>query len=427
MTRATLCACVPAALGAFDFGLLALAGPRVAEETGVAGAAYPWLFSASSFAYGAAVMPAAALTGRLGPGRALAIGLAGTAAGATALALAHGLAVALVARVLFGSGGALAATAAIALLTAVADDAGRRTGFAALGGAVAAGFAAGAVLAGVDGWRHVVLVAAATALVAAVAVAHLPAPPRPPSPALRGAALLTVAIVTAAGAIVGIDRGWAWAPIVLVLAGGLAIVALRRSTRWLPSRRPELGAACLAGAATTASGVGAMVLLGPALLGAQLPGALLGIFGLGVLPGAWIARQAIAKAAALNAAAAGLALQALALATLALVLRGGAVGPSVAATVALFGTGHVVANAAAAAAVAELAAGRPAPAAGLLIAAQYVGGGIGALLMTDIAGGYGATVGVLAAALLAALGAAPAVVTTRTIALGASGGAGFRA
>ena len=68
-------------------------GPAAGARPRTPATAYPWLFSASSFAYGAAVMPAAALAARLGPERGLAFGLAGVAAGAGTLAAASGLAV----------------------------------------------------------------------------------------------------------------------------------------------------------------------------------------------------------------------------------------------------------------------------------------------------------------------------------------------
>ena len=79
MRRLALCACVPAALGAFDFGFLAQAAPTFAPRLGAGGAATPWLFSASSFAYAAAVLPASRATAALGPSRALAAGLAASA------------------------------------------------------------------------------------------------------------------------------------------------------------------------------------------------------------------------------------------------------------------------------------------------------------------------------------------------------------
>jgi predicted MFS family arabinose efflux permease len=414
VTRATLCGCIPAVLGAFDFGFLALAGPRVAPGLGVTGDVYPWLFSASSFAYGAAVMPTAALTAKLGPARGLAFGLAGVAAGAGTLAAASGLAVTLGARALTGVSGALAATAAIALLAAIADEDERRTAFAALGGAVALGFAAGALAAGLSEWRAVLAAVAVAALVAGLVTFRLPASSqRLVVPPLRGGAVLTIAIVCAAAGIAEADAGELWAIPLLALAGVLARTALRRAAGWLPPRRSALAAAAFAGAATTASGVGGTVLIAIALTDQHLPGALLGVFGLAVLPGSRWAGRLTAHAGAQVTAATGLAVQALGLFGAALALAGGGGALWVAVALLVFGTGHVAANAGAAAAVANLAGPRPTAVLGLLIAAQYVGGGTGALVTTAVADGREAYLGVLAAAAIAVLGALPLTVLHR--------------
>ena len=197
----------------------------------------------------------------------------------------------------------------------------------------------------------------------------------------------------------------------LALAGGLARTALRRAAGWLPPRRAALAAAAFAGAATTASGVGGTVLIAIALTDQQLPGALLGVFGLAVLPGSRWAARLTARARAQVTAATGLAVQGLGLlgAAVALASGGGALWLAIALLV--FGTGHVAANAGAAAAVADLAGPRPTAVLGLLIAAQYVGGGTGALMTTAVAAGYDVPAGVLVAAAIAALGALPPAVS----------------
>jgi MFS family permease len=404
VTRTTVCACFPAALGAFDFGLLALAGPRIAPALGVTGAAYPWLFSASSFAYGAAVMPAAALTGRLGPPRVLALGLALAAAGAGTLAGSSGLVTTLAARAVFGVGGALAATAALALLAAVADGAGRSAGFAMLGGAVAAGFAGGALLAAVDQWRPVLLAACVAALVVALASARLPSAARERPGVMPGTARLTAAIVLAAAAIAAAETG-GWAALPLAASLALALAALRQAATWLHPGGVRFAAACLAGAATTATGVGATILIGPALTAERLPTALLGLFGLGVLPGTWLAHRLAASAGPATAASAGIALQGLALTAVAVTFAMGAPLPAVAAALVCFGVAHVVANAGAAAAA--LMGPASAPSAALLIAAQYVGGGVGPLATTAVAAAHGFAPAVLAAAAVALVSAIP--------------------
>ncbi|MDA0184371.1 MFS transporter [Solirubrobacter phytolaccae] len=486
MNRTTLCACAPAFLGAFDFGLLALAGPRIAAEVGAAGPAYPWLFSASSFAYGAVVLPAAALSARWGPPRALGVGLTVAATGSVLFALAAGLPLALAGRALFGAGGAMAATAALALLAGTVDERTRRAGFAALGGAVGGGFAAGALSAGVPAWRVVVaLVAALCVAVAREAPrlgrgervslssgparvtpgevrAGLPSAPggrvaaaqvrgaravtpsgrrspmrvasvaragwpsragrrvasvearaeRPTEPRRRvasapvraalpsGSALLSIGIVLAAVALA--RRESAIALPLLAAAGLVAVAGLRRASRWLPRPRGALARVCLAGAATTASGVSATILVGAAFAEGAAPTALLGVFGLAVLPGAWLAAAIGARAGHPAAAAAGLLVQAAALVGLAAALDASSGWPVLAAAIVAFGVGHVAANAGAAGAVATLA-GVAAPAVGaLLIAAQYLGGGAAPVL---IAADGAEARGVLVAGLIALCGA----------------------
>lgn len=440
MNRVALCGCVPAGLGAFDFGFLALAAPRIAPELGASGAAYPWLFGASSFAYGAAVMPAAVATTRRGAVSMLAAGLCGSALGMVLFASAPGLAVALAGRAVFGVGGALAATAGIALLAGIAGEDLRRRAFAALGGAVAAGFAAGALLAGVGEWRVVMTVATTLVLAAALATARLPradgdrSPPRgagaPRGGAtfharprahdagpLRGGALLSAAILACAAgsALMGASAAplRAAAAAALVTAAVLAVAAVRRAAGWLPADRAPLAAVLAAGAATTASGVGATILLGQALADRELPTALLAIFGLGVLPGAALAARVSASASASAALGAGLSLQALALAATAAALAAHCATALLALVVVAFSIGHVAANGGAAEAVAALADGPPAPLASLLVASQYVGGGLGSLVAVAVAASAGPSAGVALAAALAGLGALAAAMTAR--------------
>jgi MFS family permease len=424
VARASLCACVPAALGAFDFGLLALAAPRIAPALGVGSSAYPWLFSASSFAYGAAVMAAASLTARLRPPRALGLGLIVTALGIGASALSSALATTLAARVLFGLGGALAATAALALLAATEQRGGRAAGFAALGGAVAAGFAAGTLAAGAAEWRLVPPAGAARDVIARrvaeaaradAAVDDVMA--RRDADLARGCAASDVLADTARhGSAAGGPRGRVEG-VALTVAIVLVAVALALAGEWVAlvpaagalaafavfvrhaTGGAPLAAACGIGAATTATGVGATIVIGAALAAERLPPSLLGVFGLGVVPGAWVARRLVERAGPPVGASAGIALQGLALAAVALALAMSASPLVLAVAIACFGAGHVAANAGAAAAA--LTTHPPARSAALLIAAQYVGGGTGSLAATAIAAAHGAAAAVLVAAAVA--------------------------
>jgi MFS family permease len=398
VSRIVLCGCLPAALGAFDFGLLALAGPRIAPAVGAEGAAYPWLFSSASFAYGAAVMPAAVLVGRLGPPRALALGLGGVAAGALTLAVARGLVPALAARVIAGAGGALAATAGLALLASLADTSARRAGFAAVGSAVAAGFAAGALAAATTQWRLVLLVVAVATIAVARVAAGLPAERANREAMFGGVRPLSAAIVVAA---VGIAVGDAVVAIVALVAALAFAGAGLRGAGWLPAARGPLLAVCVAGAATTAGGVGATIVLGTELAGRDWSPAWMATFGLGVLPGAALARRFGRQRAAI---ATGLSLQAVALASAALVLSLALALPALLAAVVAFAVGHVAATSGAAAAIGQLARDRMAPLAALLIAAQYIGAGLGPLLTDAVATGSGTSAAVATGAGITSVG-----------------------
>src|SRR5215211_1698527 len=152
---------------------------------------------------------------------------------------------------------------------------------------------------------------------------------------------------------------------------------------------------CRAGAATTASGVGATVVVGRFLEGRS--GLVLGAFGLAVLPAVRVAQTLARRAGAAWSAVAGLAFQGLALVAVAWAVAGAAGALVLGATIALLGAGHVVANAGTATAVTERAGARAASAAGLLVTAQYLGGGAGPLLALAVADRHGDPAGTLAA------------------------------
>ena len=212
---------------------------------------------------------------------------------------------------------------------------------------------------------------------------------------------------------------------------------LRRAARpdggWLP-RQAGLAAVCVAGAATTASGVGGAALLGRALpnAGALSPaaaGLLLATFGVAV-PLALPAARAISGAlGAATCCGVGLATQGAALGALAATPL--AAHGALAAAIAVFGGGHVVANAGAAQAVMDTAAGRPGPLAGLLATAQYLGAGVGAVAVLAAAGGEsptaaGVRTGLLLAAGVALAGALATLATSGSDGLGAVSEVGGR-
>jgi len=365
--------CVPAFLAAFDFGFMVLAGPRLGADL-AAGGAYPWLFSAASFAYGAVVMPAGA---RFAPSRGLVAGLALAAAGCALVAVAGALPVALAGRVAFGLGGGIAAPAALAML------ARRGTGFSALGAAVALGFACGVIVAAVAPWRAALgVMALATVAAAASAAARSDSRTVVPPLTPRGAAWFAAATLALAGALA------AHSPFLGLVAAALAAVATRRASPWLPDRR--VAAVLLAAAATTASGVGAMVVLGRSLAGDPAAAPVLAAFGIAAVPAARLNLGA-------RTASAGLAVQAL-----------GLIGVALSANVivvAVFGAGHVLANAGVAERATALAGEHVAAVAGLLVTAQFAGSGVGALVIAGIDARHGPATAGLAAAAIASTGA----------------------
>jgi MFS family permease len=362
VTRATAAGCAPALLGALDFGFLVVAGPAIAVELDL-GSAYAWLFSAGSLAYGAVVMPAEKLLGRVSASRLLAAGLALAAAGIALVAAAGDVASVLAGRVMFGAGTGAAAAPALVLL-AGEDDAS----FARMGGAIALGFSTGILLGTLDRWRAA-LVAVAAIVVALAAATATVSGERPLSPGRAAGALRLGAATAAAGASFALAGADARAG-----AMALAVAAVLAASAWHAVRPRVPGGAvlvaCAAGAATTMSGVSAMVLLGLELSGtpSRADDVVLALFGLGTLGAVGAARRLERRFGALGTAAIGLAAQALAIFTVALVTP----------AVALFGAAHVVANAGAAAAVMRHAG---ATAAGLYATGQYVAAGAGPLLV----------------------------------------------
>ncbi len=372
-----LLCCAPAFLAAFDFGFMVLAGPRVGADL-AAGDAYPWLFSAASFAYGAAVMPAAT---RLEPSRGLPLGLGIAAAGTALVALAGALPVAFAGRAAFGLGGGIAAPAALATLAALR----RRAGFSALGAAVALGFASGALVAAATPWRAALAATAIATAAASAAAGRRGARRLVPAP--RGAALFAAATLALACALAAPSGA-----ILAMLAAALAFAGTRRAAPWLPERRAATAAVLLAAAATTASGVGATVVLGRSLAGDPAAAPVLAAFGIAALPAA-----RLAGVLGPRCASAGLGVQALALTGVAISAH--------AAVVAVFGAGHVLANAGVAERATALAGEHVAPVAGLLVTAQYAGAGVGALLIAGIDAKHGAATAELVAAAIASAGA----------------------
>jgi Major Facilitator Superfamily len=413
VTRRTLVGCAPSLLGALDFGFLALAAPVIAADLRLGPAAYPWLFTAGSLAYGAVVLPAEGLVGRVAPSRLLAAGLSVAAVGIAALVLASGLAGALAARVLFGVGSGVAAGPALVLL-AGEDEAGSGEGaFARMGGAIAIGFSTGVLLSVSIDWRAslVVVLALLTAMIAAAV--RLTAGHPPVRGGASGALRLGAATAATGAFLAALPARPQFGVAALVTAAALALSGWRAARARLPVSRAPLATACAAGAATTMSGVGAMVLLGQELGGAATlaDGFTLAVFGVGTLPAVMAARALSRRVGATGTAVTGLVLQAVALLLIARTLGA---APPLAPAVALFGAGHVVANAGAAAAAMQAGGA----AAGLYVTCQYVAGGAGPLVVLGMAGERGEAQGMALAAVIALGGGAVAGAANSRIARG---------
>jgi MFS transporter, DHA2 family, multidrug resistance protein len=422
--RAGLLGCAGILLGALDFGFMTLAGPAVDRDLDLGGA-YRWLFSASSFGYGATLMIASRGVDRSGPVVVFRAGLVLYACGLTMAAAAPDASVLLAGRALLGVGGGALVPAALALLAGAAD---RRFAFASSGGAVASGFVCGVLLGALgaeSGWRAPLL-ALALAVLALVPLtrgarrptsAALVVPPPTGVVAIASSAVLAAAALSLAG------RSPAACAATLAAAAVVAGAGLRRARGWLPAgaRGRTLTASCLAGAATTASGVGAAALLGRALpqaaeLSPAATGLVLATFGLAVPPAVVAARVIGDALGPAWCSGAGLAAQGIAIAGLAATPL--AAYGAVALGIAAFGAGHVIANAGAAEAAMD-AADRPGPVAGLLATAQYAGAGIGAFAVLGSAGGEAPTpAGARGALLLAAAIAVTGAISTLAVSRG---------
>ncbi len=189
----------------------------------------------------------------------------------------------------------------------------------------------------------------------------------------------------------------------LIVALALAWVGLR-AVAWLPIARRRLVTVCVAGAAITAGGVGATIVLGTEMAAREWSPAWMATFGLGVLPGAALARRLGQRRGARAGLAAGLWLQAVALSFSALTLSLAFGRLALLASVVAFAVGHVAANSSAAAAITDLARDHVAPLAALLIAAQYVGAALGPQLTDALATASGTSAAIASGAVLTAAG-----------------------
>jgi MFS family permease len=403
--RTLLTCCAPPLIAAMDFALLAVAAPVAAREASLSDETVAWLFGAFSLPFGALLLLSGRVGGRVGRVRMVRLGLLVFAAGAAAVALGRSPAALLAGRALQGIGAALMTPAALAQLTAAFTDAdARRRALAAYGTSVAAGFTCGALAGGAlvaaAGWRAAVT-AEALAAVAAAACAAGPGT-RTGGPDAAAAAGLDVRGALGCGAVVlvaALVAGGTLPPAAGLVALGLVVPALLAHERRVCApllapallRRAATLRGALGGALVTATGVPAVVLVTLYLedVRSSTPleaGLLLACFG----AAAPLARRASAGRVARaprRLLASGLAVQGAAIAALH-PLAAVAWPAGLGAALAVFGAGHVAANAGAAMTVTHAVPAELCDdAAALLATAQYAGAACGPLALLPAGGG----------------------------------------
>lgn len=403
--------CAPPALIALDFAVISVAVPQVREDLQMGDAGARWFFSTYSVTFGCLLLAAGAAADVHGRRRVLVAGLAVFAIAGTVTSLAPTAAVAVAGRALQGVGAAMMTPSSLSLLTSATREGEDRTRALSLYGLSAPiGFVAGTLTGGVVatawGWRAAVGYSVALAVGGAVLAWRLPRDEAGPARrTASGAAVVGGLVATAAlGAL------WRLEGLVLTAAATAALLALaaRLGTSATGRGRP-LAVACSVVLAVTATATGATLLL-TLFLQAQRGytplqvGLVFACFGAAAIPGAAAARRVVAP---IPLVATGLCVQG---AAFALVVPGGdAVAlPAVVASVAGFGFGSVMSSVGAAA----LATASAPPAthgalAGMLSTAQYLGGALGPPLLSRA--GVQAGLAAAGATALAAAGAAALV------------------
>ena len=260
-----------------DVTIVAVTLPTVRRELGFTAAGLQWVVSAYTLAFGGLLVAAGRAGDLFGRRRLFALGLALFGAASLACGLADSPAVLVASRGVQGVGAALAAPAALALLTvAFAEPAERRRAVAWWTAAAAGGGASGWVLGGVLtealGWRAVFLVNVPLCLVAVALIARVLEASRGPRTSLDlgGAVAVTIGLaLTVLGFTLVESRGIAdpWALASLgggaVALAGFVVVERRAPHPILPPwaiRRLGFIPAAVTAAALTGSTSSAMFL-----------------------------------------------------------------------------------------------------------------------------------------------------------------------
>jgi EmrB/QacA subfamily drug resistance transporter len=218
-----------------DTSIIGVALPDIRADLGFSPEDLSWVFNAYVIAFGGLLLLGGRLSDLFGAKRLFSIGWAVLAAGSLAAGLAGSTEVEIAARAVQGAGAALIAPSALTLLMMLFghDPKELMKAFAVYGAAAPAGGTAGVFLGGVitewASWPWVFYINIPIALIVLALVPGLmpSAPARRGSIDIAGAVTATTGLAMTVFAIVRApEEGWGSTTTLLVLGGGLALLAL---------------------------------------------------------------------------------------------------------------------------------------------------------------------------------------------------------
>ena len=218
-----------------DTSIIGVALPDIRADLGFSPEDLSWVFNAYVIAFGGLLLLGGRLSDLFGAKRLFSIGWAVLAAGSLAAGLAGSTEVEIAARAVQGAGAALIAPSALTLLMMLFGHNPKELmkAFAVYGAAAPAGGTAGVFLGGVitewASWPWVFYINIPIALIVLAVVPGL----MPSAPARRGSIDIAGAVTATAGLAMTVfaivrapEEGWGSAATLLVLGGGLALLAL---------------------------------------------------------------------------------------------------------------------------------------------------------------------------------------------------------
>jgi EmrB/QacA subfamily drug resistance transporter len=216
-----------------DNTVLTVAVPVLTAELGASTADVQWTINAYALVQSGLLLTAGSAVDRYGRRRMLLVGLVLFGAGSLAAALAQSTGQLIAARAGMGVGGALLATATLAVAIQVFDADERPRAIGVWAAASALGFAAGPPVGGIVlahfPWQAIFLINLPIVLVCLAAAGALVPESRDPAGGgldLGGVLLSTAGLTAVVHAIIsGPERGWGSAVVVGTAAGGAALLA----------------------------------------------------------------------------------------------------------------------------------------------------------------------------------------------------------